>query len=222
MINDKPTLYLFSGLGVDERAFQSLDLSRYDTVLVRWIKPAKNETIADYALRLCEQITGKNPILIGISFGGMIAVEAAKHVTATKVIILASAKTRSEIPVRYRLAGKIGLPQIVPAPWIKHPNRLTYRFFGASLPAEKTLLKQILDDTDPVFLKWALTAITGWKNDAVPENLTHIHGTRDRTLPFRRIVKPIPVKGGGHFMTISRANEISALLAEVLQPSDAV
>lgn len=212
----KPRIYLFSGLGVAERAFQKLDFSGYECILIRWTEPLQRESMAAYALRLCKQVPDKDPILVGISFGGMVAIEVAKHLHAAKVILIASAKTRTELPGYYRLAGKLGLPHIVPATWIKHPNAITYWFFGVQLPEERRLLKQILNDTDPAFLKWALVRITTWKNETVPPGLLHIHGTSDRILPPRKIGNATPVRGGGHFMTITMAEEVSAVLSAAL------
>lgn len=215
MTDHKQTVYLFSGLGVDERAFQSLDLSHYNTALIRWVPPLQHETMADYALRLCEQIHEKNPILIGISFGGMVAVEVAKHLPVKKIFLIASAQTRNELPAYYRLAGKLKLPQIVRANWIKQPNFLTYWLFGARTRSDKQLLRSILKDTDPVFLKWALIQIANWENTLVPAQLVHIHGTRDRILPFRKTKSAVPIEGGGHFMSITKSEAISRILQEL-------
>jgi alpha/beta superfamily hydrolase len=58
-------------------------------------------------LRLSEQIIEVNPILVGVSFGGMIAVEVAKLIETEKVILISSAKTKHEIPQYYQFAGAI-------------------------------------------------------------------------------------------------------------------
>jgi hypothetical protein len=71
-------LYLFSGLGADKRIFQRLDLSGYAVNYIEWILPLEGETIEQYASRLLCQITAPNPTLIGLSFGGIMAIEVAK------------------------------------------------------------------------------------------------------------------------------------------------
>ena len=38
-------IYLFSGLGADERVFQKLDFSNYEVTFVKWIEPIQNEPI---------------------------------------------------------------------------------------------------------------------------------------------------------------------------------
>ena len=68
-------LYIFSGLGADERVFQRIDFSGFSTTFIKWIVPQDKETIENYATRLLDQITTTKPTLIGLSFGGLIAVE---------------------------------------------------------------------------------------------------------------------------------------------------
>jgi len=51
-------LYLFPGLGADERVFEYLDLSGFDCTIIQWSKPHGSEKIVEYARRIiAEQIT---------------------------------------------------------------------------------------------------------------------------------------------------------------------
>ena len=70
-------LFLFSGLGADKRVYEYLDLSAYKVNHVDWIDPLPNESIEEYAGRLSGKIGKNNPILAGVSFGGMVAIEIA-------------------------------------------------------------------------------------------------------------------------------------------------
>lgn len=214
-------IYLFSGLGADERAFQNLDFGTFSVHFIRWIPPGKNETMSDYAKRIREQITDENPILLGLSFGGMIAVEISKQISFDRLILLASAKVSNEIPPYFRLAGKMRLQALIPTAWLKRPNRLLYWLFGTKTAWERNLLKQILADTDPLFLDWALRQIATWKNEVSPRQVLHIHGTADRILPIKFIKSDVQLDNAGHFMTLNRAHELSLLIRKYLaQGSD--
>ena len=101
-------VFIFSGLGADKRVFQYMDFSGFDTTFINWLTPTKNEIIEDYALRLTDQIKTDRPILVGLSFGGIIATEVAKLIDTEKIVLIASAQTRKEIPFYFRLAGEIG------------------------------------------------------------------------------------------------------------------
>ena len=205
-------LYIFSGLGADERVFQNLDFSDFSTTFIKWIVPHENESIESYATRLLDQISTTKPTLIGLSFGGIIAVEVAKQIETEKVIIIASAKTKNEIPFYYGFAGKLGLHKLLPARLLKSSNFITHWFFGTSSEFDRKLLKQILKDTDTTFLKWAIGKIVLWKNLASPKNIFHIHGTSDRILPLNFIKCNVNIENGGHLMTLNKADELNQIL----------
>lgn len=209
-------LYIFSGLGADERVFQRLDFSGFSTTFIRWIIPQDKETIEDYATRLLDQIKTTKPILIGLSFGGLMAVEIARQIDTEKVILIASAKTKKEIQFYYRFTGKLGLHNLLPTNLLKNSNLITNWFFGASSTFDKQLLKQILIDTDPIFLKWAIDKVARWTNQTQLPNLFHIHGTSDRILPFRFVKCNSTIRNGGHLMTLNKADELNNILRKQL------
>ncbi|HMV08277.1 MAG TPA: alpha/beta hydrolase [Cyclobacteriaceae bacterium] len=207
-------VYLIPGLGADRRVFQYLNLAEHSISHISWIEPLPNESIEQYAGRLTEQIKSPDPILVGVSFGGMIAVEIAKQIKTNKIILISSARTQHEIPLHFKLLGRTGIQNILPASWWKRPNRLLYYFFGIQTVQERALLSEILRDTDSRFLKWALHQIVHWKNELVPENAVLIHGSADRLFPNSQADVTIP--GGGHFMIVNRAAEISTQLKQIL------
>lgn len=207
----KTKLFIFSGLGADKRIFENLDLSAFDCEFVDWIKPEKNETLQQYALRISKDIP-ENASILAVSFGGMLAVEIANHKKLKHLFLVSSAKTIFELPVLYRLAGKFGFVQLLPSKLLKKANFLTNWFFGMKTSEEKHLLKAILNDTDSYFLKWAMKAICLWNNDKVPENYAHFHGSADRILPFRKIKGASKIENGEHLMVYSKAKDISIVM----------
>ena len=58
--------------------------------------------------------------------------------------------------------------------------------------------------------------IVNWKNDVVPENVIHIHGTADKLLPFRYVKADHALIDGEHVMIMDRAEELSALLKSII------
>lgn len=210
-------LYILSGLGADERVFQRLDLSGFSVTFIKWLAPLDKETIENYTTRLLDQVTTVNPTLIGLSFGGIIAVEAAKQIDTERVILLSSAKTKHEIPFYYRFAGGLNLHKLLPTWIFKKSNILTNWFFGTRSAFDKQLLKQILTDTDADFLEWAIDKIACWKNQIPPINVFHVHGTDDRILPLKFIAYDKAIKNAGHFMILNRAEELNKILQQELE-----
>ena len=198
-------IYAIGGLGADHRVFQFLDLNTNIHVL-EWEKPQTNESLADYALRMSNQIElGFEGCLIGVSFGGIVAQEIAKR-KPIKVILISSISNQNELPKIVRWIGKTRLISMFPTAAFRLPPWLAIYLFGAK---NKKLLTSIIQDTDPNFVKWALEKIASWENH---EKLYEyrIHGEKDRLFPLKKSV-PINFKtNGGHFMIVDEGAEISA------------
>lgn len=210
-------VYLFSGLGADKRVFQYLDLSGYNITYIEWIKHHEHDTIEQYAKRLTDQITSEKPILIGVSFGGMMALEVAKFMGTEKIILISSAKNRNEIPSYFHSSGKTTLLEIIPNRFMVQPTLIHYWLFGAISRHDKKLLDAIIRDTDPRFLKWALKKIATWHNRTIHANLRHIHGSTDRILPHRFISCDATIEGGGHLMIVNRSEDVSRWVRAILE-----
>jgi pimeloyl-ACP methyl ester carboxylesterase len=214
------TVYFISGLGADERMFQFLHLKCRNKVYVHWIQPEDDEPLHDYAVRLAEQITEPNPVLVGMSFGGVVAIELAKFLHPRKTILISSIASSETLPWYYRLMGFFRLHQLIPVPLLKRFHFVGPLLFGASTKAEKALLKQVILETDPHFLRWALGQLLNWHQPDHYENAVMLHGTSDRILPMGKQPGIIKIKRAGHLMVLSHASEISAILDKILEDCD--
>ena len=75
------------GLAASHKIFENLefDLDRYTLHYLNWIAPqTSEEDIGSYACHLSAQIKEKDPVLIGVSFGGIIVQELASYVHPKK------------------------------------------------------------------------------------------------------------------------------------------
>ena len=210
-------IYFVSGLGADERIFQWLRYDGLQPIHIQWIPPKKGEPIENYAHRLTAQIKEKNPIVVGLSFGGMIAVEIGKQIATEKVILLSSVKDVSEVPIYFKIFRILPLHRIVPFKsllWAFY--WLAYWLFAPEGKEQKQLLKTVLVETDPHFLKWALHRVVVWRNQEIPQNVVHVHGNRDRIFPFRFVNPDYTIDNSGHLMVMNRPEEISDLLESLI------
>ncbi len=210
-------VYGIGGLGVDERVFSELTLN-FEITSLNWIEPEPKETIQKYALRFAEQIDSKDPFaIIGISFGGMIAIELNKILKPEKIVLISSAASKSDIPLIFRIFGRTRMLSLTPNCLMKPPSFLANYFFGVSEPQFKKVLKQILVDTDINFLRWAMNQIIKWDNSERPTNMLRIHGSSDRLLNFNNSEKVTVIPNAGHFMIMNRADEVSQHLNHELK-----
>lgn len=206
------SIYILSGLGADKRAFVHLDFGMNQIHFIDWIEPNTGETIENYAQRLAQQILHKSPILVGLSFGGMMAVEIAKIISVEKVILISSAKNCKEIPFYFQLCGKLRLDKIVPVQWLKWPNRFTFCLFGAKTAEQKRILTEILQEIDSHYLRWSISKILDWKNNQTPAPIFHIHGRKDYLLPLRCVKANRTIANAGHLMLLSHFQEINEII----------
>lgn len=206
-------VYCLSGLGADYRIFSKLELENTELVHIPWVPFDAHDELSCYAQKMSAKIPGDDPIILGVSFGGMLAVEIAKLRKTQKLILVSSAKTKDEI------AGSGGgLMQflvkynMLPAGLMKIPNSVMFKKFGAVTEDEKNLLSSILKDTDTHFVKWALKAMQVWTNTSYTANITHIHGTDDHIILPDHVKADHWIEGGTHLMIYSRAAEIAAII----------
>lgn len=214
--HEPKTIYLFSGIGADSSIFMNLDLPGYHKIYINWIPALPSESIAQYAARIKSQITVENPDIIGLSFGGIVAVEVAKLIKVDKMVLISSVKTKNELNRVQFFWMKLGLYRIIPGALIQRTNFLTYKYFGTRSPNDKVLLTNLLKDTDVSFFRWALKSIAYWDNRVPPERTIQINGTADRVITSRLVHPDYRIKGGGHLMVFNQADTISAIIRNYL------
>jgi pimeloyl-ACP methyl ester carboxylesterase len=215
---EKPICYILSGLCADERVFDQIDFGSYAPIFIPWEKVDSQQSLESYVNQLSRQVHATNPILIGISFGGIVAQEMSLLFQNCPVLIISSIKTRSELPFFMRFSGKIGLNKLIPTKTIFKLKRLNYWFFGTKIAAEKQVLEDILSDSDPKLAKWAVGQIVHWKRTKpVPAKILHIHGDNDRIFNISNTSPDFIVQGGTHLMTVSKPEEVSSLIQKALE-----
>lgn len=209
-------IYCLSGLGADSRIFANLKIDNATLVHLPWPEHDEHDELPCYAQKMSALIQDENPILLGVSFGGMLAVEIAKMRTVQKVIIVSSAKTREEIPHFGKFMKFMVMKQIVPASFYTWPNRFVMKLFGAVTDVEKDMLRGVFTSSDGHLVRWAMKAIQLWQNEAYPQPIVHIHGDEDKIITPEYIHPNYWIKGGSHIMIYNRAEEISAIINKEL------
>ena len=82
-------IYCMPGMAASPKIFEYLKLPKnFEIHLLSWIPPLKDEPLTNYAKRMCQRVVHKNPILLGVSFGGILVQEMAKHIFVKKIIII--------------------------------------------------------------------------------------------------------------------------------------
>jgi pimeloyl-ACP methyl ester carboxylesterase len=148
-------------------------------------------------------VTESNPILLGLSFGGMIAVEMAKQIATEKLILISSVKTYYEVPKWMRIAGTLNLHKLVPIKTTRLTERADNRRMGIETIEEKKFVEHYRKNADQQYVDWAVDQILNWKNNWIPPNAFHIHGEKDRMFPLKNIQATHIIKEGTHIMILN-------------------
>jgi pimeloyl-ACP methyl ester carboxylesterase len=210
-------IYCISGLGGDHRVFRYVRAPEgYEIVAIDWIRPERKEALADYAIRLGGHIDNHHPfILVGLSLGGIMAVEIAKRLSPVCTIIISSIPLSVQLPWYYKAAHKVNLDRVVPGSFFKLAA-MAKRLFSRESGENKRLVLQMIRAGDSRFIKWAMHAVMKWENKIVPAPLWHIHGSRDEIFPIYCTHPTHIIRKGGHLLVMSHPEEISRILKEVI------
>ncbi len=215
----KTNVYCFPGQGSDARLFDSIKLdSNYEKKVIEYGTPAKGQSMKDFAKDLVLKIdTSSEFILVGVSLGGMICTELSKILKPRATILISSAENSKELPWRYRFQKVIPLYKLIPKKLVKLGAKILQPVVEPDRNKNKEVFKSMIASKDPVYLKRTIEMIIGWEREYCDSSIIRIHGDNDHTIPHRNINKiDYLIKDGSHMMTLTRGDEISRILNDVL------
>ncbi|QTE23479.1 alpha/beta fold hydrolase [Polaribacter cellanae] len=216
---EKIPIYFVPGLAAGPEIFENLELNpeKYRFHYLKWIKPlALEEDIDNYACRMSDEIKEKNPVLVGVSFGGIMVQEMAKFVNPRKVIIISSVKNQKELPKRFKFAKFTKVYKFFPTKVVENFEEYARYFLGKSLKKKAALYKKYLSVRSKKYLKWSIYNLIKWKQINPLKDIVHIHGTKDNVFPLKNIKNAIEIKDGTHIMILTKAKKISKIIDDVL------
>lgn len=210
-------VYCISGLGADRRAFINLNIRNVELCYLDWYVPNKYETIENYANNLIKCIDEKEPTLIGLSFGGIIALEISKLIKCRKVILVSSVKNRKEIPFYLSIFKIVPFYRLMPEKILLLPNIFIYWLFGINQKSERMIFNSMLKSSDYNFILWALDSILKWDHlEEINCDVVQLHGDNDRIFPYFLTKNAVRIKDGGHFMIMNKSNELSYWIEKII------
>jgi esterase/lipase len=211
------TIYCISGLGATAKAFSKLSIEGYQLQVIEWLQPLPKETIEAYAIRMRAYINEDNPILMGLSFGGVMCIEIARQIPVQKVILISSVKSRDALPAWMKAVAALKLNRIFPVQGnYKLTQPVQNYFLGVSNAEEKQMVGASRKQASQYYVRWAVDKIVNWKNDWQHPALVHIHGSSDKIFPCKKAQPHFTIKNGGHLMIMNKAAEVSACIQQCL------
>ena len=218
MDNTKTSVYFMPGLAASSLIFERITLPQelFEVYLLDWELPIGEESLTDYARRMAQKITAPNPVLIGVSFGGILVQEMAVFLNPQKVIIISSVKSNLEFPRRMKIAKTTKAYKLIPTSIFSNMEKLSAFSFGKSIAQRLKLYERYLSVRNVKYLDWAIERIVLWDRTQVDKSVVHIHGDADEVFPMQYISDCIVVKGGTHIMILSKYKWLNENLPAII------
>jgi len=206
------------GMAASPKIFDGIQLDpyRFDTYKLDWFLPEKGMSLSQYATAMCAKIHHENPVLVGVSFGGMLVQEIAKQIETKSVIAVSCVKTYHELPKRMLFAKYTKIHKLLPTGLINNVELLAKYAFGETVTKRLDLYEKYLGLRDKQYIDWAIDCIVNWKQTHPPQGLIHIHGEKDAVFPIGNIKDCITVTNGTHTMIIHRARWFNEHLPDLI------
>jgi pimeloyl-ACP methyl ester carboxylesterase len=219
MSDKKIPVYFVPGLAAGKEIFRNILLpkTQYQTNILEWLIPEKNEDLSTYAARMASLVIEPNAVLVGVSFGGLVAQEMSLFLDLRKLVIISSIKTRRELPQRLKIASKTLAYKLVPTSLVLSASDLTKFAIGPRTEKRLKLYQEYLHVRDKAYLDWAIEQMVTWKRKIEIQGVVHLHGDSDPIFPIKNISNCIQIKGGAHIMVLNKGSLITKSLIEIIE-----
>jgi pimeloyl-ACP methyl ester carboxylesterase len=214
----KIPVYFMPGLAASSAIFEKISLTDaiFEMILLEWEIPLNDESLSEYAKRMALKVLHPNPVLIGVSFGGILVQEMAQFINARKVIIISSVKTNLEFPKRMKVAKATKAYKLIPTHLIANIESLSAFSFGRKINQRLKLYEKFLRIRDKRYLDWAVEQVILWERSVADKSVIHIHGDEDDVFPIKNIQNCMVVKGGTHVMILTKCKWLNENLPKLI------
>ncbi len=212
------------GLGADCRLFQDVSPLLADPVCQEWIPARGKETLGEYSVAFAERVDLSEPFLVfGMSFGGMVALEAAmRHEGFARQCrgILSVASCRDKTAIDNAFKKRAQLLAYLPDSLL----RLGLVTFSERFSPHDSLenrqrmfLRAMANECDLTFFRWAVQACANWDRlpwdgDQIDVPYWQVHGKNDDVIPIPVGHADETWEDGGHLLNYTHPEQIAQAL----------
>ncbi len=215
----KTPVYMMPGMAANPKIFEYIKLPEtYEIYYLHWIMPLADENLSRYTTRLLQQIKHENPILIGVSFGGIIIQEMAKQIPVRQLVLISTIKHHEEFSPFLKKSYQYYLYKLFPSKLMQYIDQFEKYSISKNFTRKMRLYKTYMDFNEPQYLNWAIAQVLQWKQTQKLSNFVHIVGEKDKVFPEKYIHQPkIVVPKGRHDMIIFKSGWFNKYLPALLK-----
>jgi len=244
---------MLPGLGMDARMLQPQSNYFQNSFVLKLPEPTDSISLAEYAdriasnwpkqlpaLSVAEGIDERKVFLVGVAYGGMLALEIALQIAnqisqqasgessrksnqIAGVILIGSARTRNNIPVAFRLQEKLiaRLPASVGRAAMKRSIIKLASDEGMSIE-QKQMLLDTAQESDWNHIRRAANQVAKWDRkgssfDTIGVPVYQIHGVQDRSIKPPLVSDATLLIFGRHMINLSMATEVNRWIEAILR-----
>ncbi|TBX70398.1 alpha/beta hydrolase [Flavobacterium silvisoli] len=211
-------VYFMPGMAASSTIFERIQLptDTFEMHLLEWMLPEKEESLQNYARRMAQKVQHENAVLVGVSFGGILVQEMKSFVKPSKVIIISSVKSNTELPRRMKVAKATKAYKLIPTKLFENIDKLAKFALGDYAKQRLKLYEKFLSVRDKHYLDWSIENIINWNREVIDPEVIHIHGDADEVFPIKHIKKCMIVKGGTHIMILTKYRWLNDNLPKIM------
>jgi len=214
-------LIFLPGIGANYLIFSKILVAFPEGKVLPWQPLLGKESLKEYARRWSPSFSQGPYVLVGHSFGGMVALELAKWVNIQSVVLLSSCWDTTVLDSRIRLLEQTS--RYVPDALL----RCGLQTLGPSIIArrqgvsseDRPLLVQMIRDLDLPFTRWAGSSVLNWENSLpVKEKRSYqlfaLHGRKDSVIPLVEAPWVEVVEDGRHLLPLTHPDRINTIISK--------
>jgi len=209
---------MMPGMAANPTIFERIRLPKdqFEIHWLEWMIPETGESLQDYAKRMAAKIEHKDPVLLGVSFGGVLVQEMSKLIKVRKLIVVSSVKSKYELPKRMRITRFLKAYKFIPTQLLSNLDSLKKYAFNDAILKRIELYKTYLMVNDKRYLDWAIKEMVCWDQEQPIPGTIYIHGDQDAVFPYSCGGGAIVIKGGTHVMIIIKSHWFNENLPKLI------
>lgn len=220
-------IYLLGGIGCGKNIFGRMSWPEGSEVrFIEWKEVRRGEDFSRYCVRLASGIKfGENDVLLGVSLGGVAALEIASANSCVKAVVLVSSPVNaSEYSRTLSFFTKCVPAWSLPLGLLENVRVKSFLVTGSAAGKYARQASRFFVPLGKRYYKTAVAAIRRLDGTLVEKvsasgcRVERIHGMEDTLFPAERLSTPaLMVDGGTHLMVYVKAGEVSSVLEKVLE-----
>jgi len=219
-LTDKTPIYCISGLGANRSVFANIAIPDAELHFLDWLEPEKNETLSAYAFRMSEKITHEHPVVLGVSFGGIVAQEIAKQRSIAHLILISTICDPEELPATLAAFRKAPVYKALPDAVLMPLLLQGIQQFGHLSKKLVQYFREMIAEQSPNYYRWAFSKILNWKGATSQVPTLRLHGTEDKLFPIEKLKTPNKAIAGTHLIIYTKGRLLSELISNYLSSTE--